>query len=133
MKAKVVTATDSNGFDYDMLMFVCPGCVVTEGPGGTGLHMLTVNSETKSPSWTWNGDLEAPTLSPSILNKAPFRCHSFLEDGIFRFLKDSNHKFARQSIPMPDLPDWAAELSEDDESNEGDDDDAQDEPVLELY
>lgn len=118
MKSKLVTVTDSNGISYEVLMFVCPGCLMTEGLNGTGLHMLPVNSETVTPSWDWNGDLEAPTLFPSILNKEPFRCHSFLTDGVFRFLKDSKHKYVNQSIPMPDLPVWATELSEDDEEEE---------------
>jgi hypothetical protein len=36
------------------LMFWCPGC---EGP-----HHINVN-----PGWTWNGDVDRPVFSPSVL------------------------------------------------------------------
>lgn len=116
MKARLRTV-DDHGVTYDALMFVCPGCAAAEGEG-TGLHLLPVNSETKTPSWQWNGDLEAPTLSPSILSQGACRCHSYLRDGVFEFLSDSDHPLSGQSVPMPDLPDWAVnELSEEEDED----------------
>lgn len=94
---------------YDALAFVCPGCQEIEGEGGTGLHMLPVNTDKTSPSWWWDGNLEAPTLTPSILsgmNDEARRCHSFLTAGVFDFLGDCAHSLKGQSVPMPDLPDW---------------------------
>jgi hypothetical protein len=112
MKARLRTV-DDHGTTYTALMFVCPGCVagaVAKGHDGyAGLHMLPVNSPQTSPSWDWDGNLDAPTLSPSILTDGAYgRCHSFLKGGVFEFLSDSTHPLAGQHVPMPDLPDWAA-------------------------
>lgn len=98
---------------YNVLVFVCPGCVAGERPGYEGVHMLPVNvpEGVHKPSWDWDGNLEAPTLSPSILTTGPSRCHSFLNAGIFDFLSDSEHSLAGQKVPMPDLPEWAETIS----------------------
>lgn len=105
MKSQLKTV-DDHGTYYDCLAFVCPGCI--EMFNGTGLHMLAVNTENKTPAWTWNGNADIPTLSPSILTKTEDGgiCHSFLRDGIFEFLSDCTHSLAGQKVPMPDLPDW---------------------------
>jgi len=98
---------NDHGVHYDALAFVCPGCV--EMVGGSGLHLLPVNSIEHKPSWTWDGNLDAPTLSPSILtgkDDPDRRCHSFLEAGVLRSLSDCNHSLAGQLVPLPDLPDW---------------------------
>jgi len=70
--------------------------------------MLPVNSDTKSPSWDFDGNLESPTLAPSILTSKGTGniCHSFLKAGIFQFLTDSTHTLSGQFVPIPDLPDW---------------------------
>jgi Family of unknown function (DUF6527) len=91
--------------NYTALMFVCPGC-------GNDLHMLPINTTEKSPSWDWDGNLEAPTLSPSIKTEwgnetsGIHVCHSFLKAGIFEYLSDCTHQYVNQHIPLPDLPDW---------------------------
>lgn len=121
MKASL-RSVDDHGNVYSALMFVCPGCqtpyTFQDGTEHTpsGLHMLPVNSTTKSPSWTWNGDLEAPTLSPSILSHIqPYDetgkplgvCHSFLREGVIEYLSDCTHPLSGQFVPLPDLPKWA--------------------------
>jgi hypothetical protein len=91
---------------YDALMFCCPGCA--EG-GGSGLHMLPVNTDSAGkPHWDWDGNLEAPTLSPSILTRFGDNqvCHSYLRNGVFEYLGDSTHPMAGQQVPLPLLPDW---------------------------
>jgi len=110
------------GGNYDALAFVCPGCLALGG--GSGLHLLPVNAagnpSTKSPAWNWDGNLEAPTLSPSILTSKDDeerRCHSFLKAGVFEFLGDCAHPLAGQSVPMADLPDWFTRENEE-ESND---------------
>lgn len=102
----MIRHVDDHGKKYDCLAFVCPGCI--EMLGGSGLHILPVNTTVKQPSWYWDGNLEEPTLDPSILtgkgsNKI---CHSFLRAGVFEFLGDCNHSLANQKVPMPDLPEW---------------------------
>lgn len=104
---------DDHGVKYDALMFVCPGCAFN---GMSGLHMLPVNSKVKSPSWDWDGNLEAPTVSPSILTKwwhlsNQVVCHSFLKAGVFEYLGDCTHQYANQHVPIPNLPTWAEEMA----------------------
>lgn len=121
MKARLRTIND-HGVIYDALMFVCPGCIAGGPDGYNGIHLLPVNVENlQKPSWTWNGDLEKPTLFPSILTRGYSRCHSYLEDGVFHFLADSEHPLADQYVSIPDLPDWAVDLSDTNESTEEED------------
>lgn len=117
MKTMLRTVTekkkDGTKITYEALMFKCPGCALFEI--GSGLHMLPVNSHVKKPSWEWNGHLELPTLRPSILTDkdGPHRCHSFLVDGVFQFLKDCAHPLAGQYVDIPDLPDWVERMDKD--------------------
>lgn len=113
MKA-VLRTIDDHGVKYQALMFACPGCAAGGPEGYDGIHMLPVNMSPQGiagrQSWAWDGNLEKPTLSPSILTNADGvhnRCHSFLREGIFEFLTDSQHPLAGQSVPIPDLPTWA--------------------------
>jgi hypothetical protein len=57
------------------LHFVCPcGCGAVIG----------VSVKPAIPEgWNWNGSLDKPTLSPSILRTAGCRWHGFLTDGEF--------------------------------------------------
>ena len=113
MKASTRTIND-HGLVYTALMFVCPGCVAGGPEGYEGLHILPVNAgEIGKPSWEWDGNLEAPTLSPSILSTGYVRCHSFLKAGVFQFLDDCEHPLKGQSVPMTDLPDWSLGYLED--------------------
>lgn len=104
MKSQLSQVTAS-GETYTVLRFICPGCATWDG--ATGFHMIPVNSD-HNPSWHFNGNLEAPTLSPSLLSTGGQNriCHSYLRDGVFNFLADSTHELAGQKVPMPDLPDW---------------------------
>ena len=94
---------------YSALMFVCPGCESRHDGGG--LHMLPVNTSETSPAWTWDGNLEAPTISPSIKTEGHdgYVCHSFLKAGVFEFLSDCTHEYVNQQVHIPDLPDWVLE------------------------
>lgn len=104
MKSRLVIVND-HGTTYVALQFICLGCALF---GGTGLHMLPVNSPYHPPSWDWNGDQEKPSLSPSILTRIGDGqvCHSFLRDGVFEYLSDCAHQLAGARVEMPDLPDW---------------------------
>lgn len=123
MKSRLRSIRETSGLTYSSLLFVCPGCVSGGPDGYDGIHMLPVNvkEDIGKPSWTWDGSLDFPTLSPSILTNGfrnkdtnevvrP-RCHSFLRDGVFEFLKDSEHPLASQKVPIPDLPASAENLS----------------------
>jgi hypothetical protein len=88
--------------------FFCPGCVrphtlVTEG----------------SAAWGFNGNLDRPTFTPSVLvtrqanpaaleefkeYRTELRCHSFVTDGQIQFLSDCTHTLKGQTVPLPELP-----------------------------
>jgi len=74
--------------------FWCPGC--------DGVHH--VNS-----GWTFNGDGDNPTFSPSILvnpnreNPQAHLCHSYVRAGRIEFLGDCTHGLAGQTVDLPDF------------------------------
>lgn len=74
--------------------FLCPGC--------EDYHVV-------DGSWSFNGDLERPTIRPSVLCRAPGApipvCHSFVTDGRIEFLADSSHALAGQTVNLLDT-DW---------------------------
>ena len=75
----------------------CPGC--------DDLHRVVDGAN----GWTWDGNLTAPTFSPSILvtgGSSGVRCHSFVRAGVWEFLSDCTHSLAGQHVPLPDLPGW---------------------------
>lgn len=105
------------------VMFWCPGCDCA--------HSVRVGEGT-GPFWTWNGDAERPTFSPSILvrgtdftpagrhayqkwldggckatvtgfEKMDTCCHSFVTDGRIQFLGDCTHALAGQTVEIPDF------------------------------
>ena len=98
-----------------IIAFFCPGC--------DEYHHVTVDG---SRGWRWNGDGDAPTITPSVLVTGPsrfltdeeharvmagetvqlpqMRCHSFVTDGHIQFLSDCTHSLANQTVPLPDSP-----------------------------
>lgn len=87
-----------------MFSFECPGC-------GYGHVFYTKNgpiSNGREQLWTFNGDMDAPTISPSLgvnMTDPPHRCHSFIKNGNIQFLEDSFHSLRGQTVPIPDLDD----------------------------
>lgn len=82
------------------LWFYCPGCQFAHA------YRIAGTPDKPRPVWQWNGDLERPTLSPSLMNEGQLTCHLFLTDGLLQFLPDCTHKLAGQTVPIPDLPEW---------------------------
>jgi hypothetical protein len=104
--------------DYSTLTLWCPGCQIG--------HTISVGGV---ETWTWDGDRERPTISPSILawprdtlidrglegdaltdrsnvRRLP-RCHSFVRLGRWEFLGDSEHDLAGQTVDVQPFPgDW---------------------------
>lgn len=75
------------------MAFFCPGCG----------HDHWFKCDGVSPTWTWNGDLIKPTVSPSIFcnpNDPQSRCHLFMKDGHLEFLGDCWHELAGKTVPM---------------------------------
>lgn len=101
------TDGDRSG-SYQALKFKCPGCASADK---TGLHMLPVSGDSNGkPMWDYDGNDDAPTLSPSILTRTgpneSFVCHSYIRAGMIEFLADSTHELAGQTVPLPPLEDW---------------------------
>lgn len=65
-----------------------------------------------SDAWAWNGDVERPTFTPSLLTTTGAEdervCHAYVTDGSWHYLPDSTHADAGRSLGMADLPDWMA-------------------------
>ena len=86
-----VFKTEHHG-EQSLYVFHCPGCGY-----GHGFHV---------PRWTWNGSLEAPTFSPSLLcnpDSPSLRCHSFVTDGKIQFLDDCFHALAGQTVELSEV------------------------------
>lgn len=100
----------------DYLSLWCVAC-------GTN-HTVSINSEN---GWQWNGDVDSPTITPSIKvtgvqwepdsvfhkpthTVAPGEqivCHSFVTDGVWHYLADSTHILAGRTAALEPPPeDW---------------------------
>ena len=104
--------------DGDSLTFNCMGCNIT--------HTVNIGRN----GWTWNGDFEAPTISPSVLvtqtkltdkgkadyeqwcqnnyptetksfDSKPTVCHSFITNGNIKFLDDCTHELKGKTVSLP--------------------------------
>ena len=59
--------------------------------------------EILKPCWNFNGDLQSPTFSPSLLvdqHRPQSRCHLFMRNGHIEYLSDCHHKLAGQTVKM---------------------------------
>lgn len=111
---KIIDAREiyGKGFKSGTLAFWCDGC--------GSCHVV-------NDGWTFNGDYEKPTLSPSILVRGtrpltddeykrvmngekitpdPFICHSFVKDGRIQYLGDCTHELKGQTVDLIDVKDW---------------------------
>lgn len=89
MTIKLRTASDNKG--GRIYIFDCPGCG----------HKHYFND-----TWSFNGDIENPTFSPSLLNylpNEPYRCHLFIKNGKIEYLSDCSHELAGKIIDMEDV------------------------------
>lgn len=88
-----------------LLTFRCLGC-------GTEHHIQ--HGAEDGPNWGWNGSLERPTFTPSVLvtypgpdagipPAPPAVCHSFVTDGRIQYLGDCTHHLAGQTVDLPPL------------------------------
>lgn len=104
---------DDKGQHYGYA-FPCPGC--------KSVHQINdQESVSIGPKWDFNGNMDAPTFSPSLKvthrhpkgydndHPAPADfdgeyvedvCHSFITDGKIQFLDDCYHELAGQTVPM---------------------------------
>ena len=81
--------------------FICPGCGEQHWFWTKNLH---------GPVWTFNGDMDKPTVRASIkvttrLPDGDRICHSFVTDGRIQFLDDCTHALRGQTVELPEIPD----------------------------
>jgi hypothetical protein len=78
---------------HEQVAFFCPGC--------ESHHFVNVGKG--SPSHKWNGDVEKPTFSPSLLSpeQRNKRCHAFVTNGQIKFLSDCEHEYAGETHQLP--------------------------------
>lgn len=105
--------------------FWCPGC---QQP-----HSFRTEATEEHPKWEFNGDLDKPTFSPSLLCfttarkngeeiQPPIRetlCHLFVRDGMIEYCGDSPHALAGKTVPMEPFPSYWATGDPDDQSGDG--------------
>ena len=74
------------------------------GPIENRILPITLGAKETTPQWNWNGDVDKPTLRPSIMtNDGTHRCHTFVTDGIVEFLGDCTHELAGQKAELLDV------------------------------
>jgi len=77
--------------------FWCPGC--------EEIHTFnTVARHHNAPVWWFNGNLEFPTFTPSLIYRGDRLCHVFVTDGKIQFLADCWHRLRGQTVPIPEWP-----------------------------
>jgi hypothetical protein len=93
----------------EIYLFHCPGCGY-----GHSYRTKAAKGETRGPNrervptWVFNGSMEAPTFTPSLLvhgwkddnGKSVGRCHLFLTSGVIQFCGDCDHALAGKSVPL---------------------------------
>jgi|ERR1035437_2051273 hypothetical protein len=116
--SRLLRNSEDNG-----LIFWCPGCKES--------HQVMYGAG-NGPRWNWNGNVDKPTFTPSILVRTghycqrpgvdscwctwnaenpddlvDFKCmlcHSYITDGNIQFLNDCTHELAGQTVPLPTYP-----------------------------
>jgi hypothetical protein len=102
MRCTPLSDTDGNHVGE---MVECPAC-------GYGHLFRTVPGTKGQAVWTFNGDRDKPTFSPSMLVNArthvtdpsAILCHSFVREGRIEFLGDCSHALAGQTVELPEIP-----------------------------
>jgi hypothetical protein len=60
-------------------------------------------------AWSFDGNLDRPTLSPSLLRTCEYGggsklvCHSFVRNGQIQYLGDCTHRLAGQTVDLPEI------------------------------
>jgi Family of unknown function (DUF6527) len=76
-----------------------------------GCNMLPVQTKgtrAGTGNWSWNGDVDKPTLKPSLVqwhtvNGKEERCHVWITDGRVQFLSDCTHELRGQTVDLEDI------------------------------
>ncbi len=84
-------------------LIACPGC-------GAHHAIYTEVVNRLNARWSFNGDLEKPTFSPSIKstwtqgeNHIPQICHFFVRNGKIEYCEDCTHDLRGKTVPMIEM------------------------------
>lgn len=106
--------------NVNYIWWYCAGCKTR--------HSIPIN-RTDGHNWEFNGNMDKPSVTPSVLNRwgkdadpaweEPIqepneatidpdftwsgRCHIFITNGLVQFLSDCTHKLAGQTLELPEL------------------------------
>lgn len=95
--------------------FRCPGCQT--------IHQYWTPEAKRPHAWNFNGNMDEPTFSPSLMNTWGKRvdpnfeepedpphpggwsgcCHLFVTKGQIQYCGDCTHELAGQTVPMIDM------------------------------
>jgi len=85
-----------------LMAFDCPGCMKR--------HYVNTKTEDGPPTWSYNGDMDKPTFSPSVNvvqywgpERVKRVCHSFINNGMIRYLPDCTHDLSGKTVRLPDI------------------------------
>lgn len=95
------------------ITFKCPACAASQAVYGDGQvydlpgqHSVRVKPHHQD-GWGFNGDLESPTLTPSLRvrygEELDYQCHFFVRNGQIQYCGDSTHALAGKTVPMEDM------------------------------
>lgn len=82
------------------LVFFCPACQYD--------HSFRIEKGSHNPDapiWQWDGDMEKPTFTPSLMvnRGTPYQCHLFVRDGLIEYLPDSVHPLSGCTVVMQEI------------------------------
>lgn len=85
--------------DRQRIAYFCPAC--------EGIHQIAIAPG--DPAWTFDGNADAPTFSPSIRVTTSMPggdevCHHFVRAGRIEFCGDCTHEMRGQTVPLPEWP-----------------------------
>lgn len=86
------------------MYYWCPGCEMLHP-----VYLQPDPSVGQTDVWQWNGDVDKPTFSPSLLLDYSSKgtknvCHVFIKEGKIQFLSDCTHALKNQTVPLPNIP-----------------------------
>jgi len=88
------------------------------------MHHAVRTADPRGNNWGFNGDVDKPTFTPSLLVQGtvpltdeeaerimrgeklepkPLVCHSFIRDGQIQFLGDCTHALAGKTVDLPEI------------------------------
>lgn len=109
MKAKPVRIVDGVGYVQCNIAECTHVSLYLPGPTKRLTLPVILHGTRKGTNcWSWNGDINKPTLKPSVSTKGSdadgeFKCHSWITDGKIEFLHDTTHALVGQTVDLIDV------------------------------